>query len=59
MGMRSPAQEGRSCGCSPGDVQENQALGLQLLDLGGQVCPIALETTQGHSDCCKWDAGLP
>lgn len=28
---------------SPGDVQENDALGLQLLNLGGQVSPVALE----------------
>lgn len=53
MGVRSPARMGRSWGCSPGDVQKDQALGLQVLDLGGQVCPIALETTEGRSACCK------
>lgn len=50
---------GRFWGCSPGDVQEDQALRLQVLDLGGQVCPIALETTQGHSGCCKGGPGPP
>ena len=59
IGVRSSAYEGRSWGCSPGDVQEDQALGLQVLDLGGQVCPITLETTQGCSGCCKGGPGPP
>ena len=57
MGLRSPDRTGRSWGRSPGDVQEDQALRLQVLDLGGQVCPIALETTQGRSGCCKGEPG--
>lgn len=29
---------------SPWNVQKDKALGLQVLDLGGQVCPVALKT---------------
>lgn len=56
-GVRSPAHEDRPWGCSPWDVKEDQALGFQVLNLGGQVCPITLETTQGCSGCCKGEPG--
>lgn len=56
-GVRSPAYEDRSWGCSPWDVKEDQALRFQILNLGGQVCPITLETTHGCSGCCKGDPG--
>lgn len=46
-GVRSSVYEDRSWGCSPWDVKEDQALGFQVLNLGGQVCPITLETNRG------------
>lgn len=56
-GVKSPAYEERSWECSPWDVKEDQALGLQVLNLGGQVCLITLETTQGCSAYCKGEPG--
>ena len=37
----------RTLPSSPGDVQENNTLGLQVLNLGGQVCPITLQAGTG------------
>jgi hypothetical protein len=38
----------RSPTSSPGDVQENDALGFQVLNLGGQVRSVTLEVGTGE-----------
>lgn len=41
------ARPTQSPASSPGDVQENNTLGLQVLNLGGQVSSVTLEGTNG------------
>lgn len=51
----------RALPSSPGDVQENNALGFQVLNLGGQVSPVTLEagTAEGVEGICTQVVSLP